>query len=80
MDGCLNCLAIWPPLTVEAGEEPTAAVELTGVLGVFEHGDGTRHVTYDGQPLYYYVQDGEPGDTTGHEVGGVWFVAEPDSE
>jgi predicted lipoprotein with Yx(FWY)xxD motif len=30
-----------------------------------------------GEPLYYWVDDRSPGDTTGHEVGGVWFVVNP---
>jgi predicted lipoprotein with Yx(FWY)xxD motif len=43
--------------------------------------DGSEQLAYDGMPLYYWVSDTAPGDTTGHEVGDVWFVAavgEPD--
>lgn len=75
-----SCLANWPPLTVEDGEEPTAGEDVDGELGIYEHEDGTMQVTYNEMPLYYFVQDQEPGDTTGHEVADVWFVATPDLE
>jgi predicted lipoprotein with Yx(FWY)xxD motif len=71
-----SCAQAWPPLTVE-GDEPTAAAELTGALEVITRDDGSSQVTYNGQPLYYYVQDQAPGDTTGDGVGGVWDVATP---
>ena len=29
---------------------------------------------YKGMPLYYWVKDDKPGDTTGDGVGGVWHV------
>jgi predicted lipoprotein with Yx(FWY)xxD motif len=38
---------------------------------------GTYQLTYDGMPLYRYALDSGPGDATGHEVGGNWFVATP---
>jgi predicted lipoprotein with Yx(FWY)xxD motif len=28
-------------------------------------------------PLYYWVRDGQPGDTTGQNVREVWFVVAP---
>ena len=39
--------------------------------------DGTLQVTYLGMPLYYWVNDEAPGDTTGHEINDVWFVVAP---
>lgn len=73
-----GCLANWPPLLVEEGEEPTASDDAPGELGVIEREDGVgRQVTYNGMPLYYWQGDTAPGDTTGHEVGGVWFVVPP---
>lgn len=76
-----SCIENWPPLIVEEGEEPSASDDAPGTLGVIERADGLgRQVTYDGMPLYYWVGDSAPGDTTGHEVGGVWFVAEPEGD
>lgn len=70
-----GCLQAWPPLLVTG--EPVAGEGVTGKLGVIVRDDGTRQVTYNDIPLYYYVSDVQPGDTTGQEVGGVWFVVEP---
>ncbi len=70
-----DCAANWPPLTVEEGENPSLDPAALGMLGVIAREDGLRQVTYNGMPLYYWVNDAQPGDTTGHLVRDVWFVA-----
>jgi len=72
-----QCAANWPPLTVAEGETPTLQPGLTGELGVIERADGGRQVTYNGSPLYYWVNDAAPGDATGQNVREVWFVVQP---
>jgi predicted lipoprotein with Yx(FWY)xxD motif len=37
-------------------------------------------VTYNGLPLYYYVQDSAAGDANGQGVGGAWYVVNPAGE
>lgn len=70
-----DCLAAWPPLTVDEGVTPSAGPGVEGTLGVIEREDtGEFQVTLDGQPLYFWVNDAAPGDTTGHGVNDVWFV------
>ena len=72
-----DCATTWPPLLVEEGE-PTASMEVTGSLGVYERmEDGGRQLTYNGMPLYYFSGDSKPGDTNGQGLGNVWFVAAP---
>jgi hypothetical protein len=39
--------------------------------------DGSKIATYNKMPLYYWVKDTKPGDTTGEGVGSVWFVISP---
>jgi len=73
-----QCAVNWPPLLVEEGEEPVAGSGLTGELGTIERTDGGRQVTYNGMPLYYWIQDSNPGDATGQDVGDVWYVVHPD--
>lgn len=43
-----------------------------------EHPEGGMQTTYKGWPLYYFVNDLNPGETKGEAVGNVWFVAKPD--
>ena len=45
-----------------------------GLLSTLTREDGSAQVTYNGRPVYYYAGDEKPGDTNGHEVGGVWFA------
>jgi predicted lipoprotein with Yx(FWY)xxD motif len=74
---CYNaCAAAWPPLLVDAA--PAAPADLPGALGTTARTDGATQVTYNGQPLYYYSGDANPGDANGQGVGGVWFVVAPD--
>jgi len=72
-----DCLAKWPALTVGAGQEPTLQPGLAGTLGTITRDDGTLQVTYNDMPLYYWVNDAQPGDATGQNVGEVWFVIQP---
>jgi predicted lipoprotein with Yx(FWY)xxD motif len=73
-----QCAVNWPPLMVAAGAEPTAGEGVPGQLGVIERTDGSRQVTYNGMPVYYFAKDSQPGDTNGQYVGDVWFVVHPD--
>lgn len=72
-----GCAQNWPPLTVAAGTAPTAAEGVSGTLDAIDRDDGTRQVTLDGHPLYFFVGDTAAGQTTGDGVGGVWSVARP---
>jgi len=72
-----ECAANWPPLLVGEGELPRGNAGVVGQLGTTDRDDGGRQVTYEGMPLYLWVNDSVPGDTTGHTVGDVWFVVAP---
>ena len=64
-----QCAANWPPLIVDA----MTAVE--GEFTLVDRTDGTKIVAYKGWPLYLWVKDTKPGDTTGDGVGGTWHTA-----
>lgn len=73
-----DCLINWPAFTAE---EPLTLPEgVEGELTLFERADGSTQVAYNGMPLYYWKDDGAPGDTTGQGVGGVWFVVPPGTQ
>ena len=71
-----SCASYWPPLLTSGA--PVAGTGLSAsMLGTTKRTDGTTQVTYNGWPLYYYVSDKAPGDTTGENVQGTWFVITP---
>jgi predicted lipoprotein with Yx(FWY)xxD motif len=57
------CTSFWQPLTT--GETaPSASSSLPGKLGIVTRPDGTRQVSYAGNPLYTFTQEG-PEEVTG---------------
>lgn len=72
------CLAKWPAFTASSVDQIAVGpgVDKTK-LGLADLSDGKKIVTYNKMPLYYWVNDKKPGDTTGQNVGGVWFVVAP---
>lgn len=72
-----GCIDSWPallangPVTVGDGLDQE-------MFGTERRDDDTEQVTVDGWPLYFFVGDSEPGDTTGHGSGGVWYAVGPD--
>ncbi|WP_196260272.1 COG4315 family predicted lipoprotein [Pelagibacterium limicola] len=66
-----QCAQNWPPFFAEEG-----ATEGDGYTLVTRN-DGTVQWAKEGMPLYYWVGDTEPGQTTGDGVGGNWDVARP---
>lgn len=68
-----KCATAWPPLLTTGDPVAGEGVDAS-LLGTTERTDGTIQVTYNGWPLYYYEKDKAPGDVTGQDVGGVWFV------
>jgi predicted lipoprotein with Yx(FWY)xxD motif len=76
---CIDtCAQFWIPLTVADGSTPTKDASVTGTLTVITRPDGDRQVSYDGKPLYTFVQDSAPGQATGNgftdDFNGTTFV------
>lgn len=71
------CAEAWPPFYTEG--EPRAGKGVEGdLLGTSDH-DGKDLVTYNGHPLYYYVDEG-PNEVLCQgvdEFGGLWLVVDP---
>ena len=64
-----KCAEAWPPLIADAG----AVAE--GDFTLVDRTDGSKMWAYKGWPLYFWVKDEKPGDTTGDMVGEVWHTA-----
>lgn len=72
------CAKTWPPYTIPS-RDVLANVQagINGKVDAITRDDGSLQVTYDGQPLYFYVNDKVSGDLTGQGVGNVWFIVKP---
>jgi predicted lipoprotein with Yx(FWY)xxD motif len=73
------CAALWPPLTTK-GKPVAGRGVRASLLGTTKRKDGKLEVTYNGHPLYYFVSDRKPGQTTGqglNQFGAPWWVLSP---
>ncbi|QBR91369.1 COG4315 family predicted lipoprotein [Nocardioides euryhalodurans] len=69
------CEEAWPPVLTDGPPVADGAVE-DQLLGVVRRRDGSRQVTYNGWPLYFYANEG-PGEVLCHDVvlnGGLWLA------
>jgi predicted lipoprotein with Yx(FWY)xxD motif len=74
-----DCARAWPPV-LSRGRPVAGKGVRRRLLGTTRRRNGKRQVTYDGRPLYYYVDDA-PGRVLCHNVvefGGLWLVLRPD--
>jgi predicted lipoprotein with Yx(FWY)xxD motif len=69
-----ECAEYWPPLITKARPKALAGAN-SALVGTSRRSDGRLQVTYAGHPLYYFVKDSKPGQTTGEGLtgfGGRW--------
>jgi predicted lipoprotein with Yx(FWY)xxD motif len=75
-----ECASFWPPLT---GSATAMSGAQTGMLGTITRSDGSKQVTYNGHPLYYYKPDTKAGQTTGQgsdNFGAKWWLVAPSGQ
>ena len=69
------CATAWPPFIARGKPRAGRGVKKS-LLGTVRRRDGSRQVTYRGQPLYFYIDDPRGqvlcNDVT--EFGGVWYA------
>jgi predicted lipoprotein with Yx(FWY)xxD motif len=74
------CAEAWPPFYTKGEPQAGKGVD-KGLLGTTDH-EGKDLVTYDGHPLYYYVDEG-PNEVLCQgvdEFGGLWLVVDPSGD
>ncbi len=73
------CAVNWPPLRVR-GTPLVGSGAISADVGKTARPDGISQLTYNGHPLYTFVNDKKPGDTNGDGIsafGGSWFAVSP---
>lgn len=76
------CAQYWPPLTAAGTPRAQGAVQAR-LLSTIARSDGSRQVSYDGHPLYYFVRDSAPGSVTGEGndgFGAKWWLVSPSGQ
>lgn len=63
-----QCAVNWPPAVAAPGDKAE------GKYTLVKRNDGSSQWAYNGQPLYLWINDNNPGDKTGDGVGGVWHI------
>jgi predicted lipoprotein with Yx(FWY)xxD motif len=74
-----KCATSWPPL-LTVGKPVAGAGIKASLLGTTKRKDGKLQVTYKKYPLYTYVVDKKPGQTTGEGsklFGAGWYALTP---
>jgi len=74
-----QCATYWPPL-LSHGTPVAGSGATQSLLGTIRRTDGSNQVTYAGHPLYQYVNDTKPGQTTGEGLnlfGAGWDALTP---
>ena len=77
-----ECAVAWPPL-LTSGEPKAQGGAEQSLLGTTKRKDGTLQVTYNGHPVYGFVEDKKPGETNGNDFkgfGAQWYALEPNGE
>jgi predicted lipoprotein with Yx(FWY)xxD motif len=80
MSACSGaCASAWPPVTATGTVTASGSVQASD-LGTITRSDGTKQVTYDSHPLYYYAGDSGSGQTNGQgsdNFGAKWWLVSP---
>jgi predicted lipoprotein with Yx(FWY)xxD motif len=80
MSNCAGaCAGAWPPVTTTAAATASGAAKASDI-GTITRSDGTKQVTYDGHPLYYFSGDSGPGTASGQGsdgFGAKWWLVAP---
>jgi predicted lipoprotein with Yx(FWY)xxD motif len=80
MSACSGaCAGAWPPVTT-TGTVTAVGAAKSSDLGTITRSDGTKQVTYDGHPLYFFSGDSGPGMASGQGndgFGAKWWLVAP---
>jgi predicted lipoprotein with Yx(FWY)xxD motif len=74
-----KCATYWPPV-VTSGKPVAGPGIKASLLGTTKRKDGKLQVTYKKHPLYFFLLDKKPGQTTGEgskNFGAGWYALTP---
>ena len=62
------CAKTWPPVLIKD------ATALKAPMSATKRKDGSLQLVLEGQPLYFFKGDSNPGDIKGDGLGNVWHI------
>ena len=72
------CTTAWPAVTTKSDSPSVEGV--SGTIGTISAADGSKQITINGMPVYYYAKDKKAGDVLGQGVNNSWYLVSPAGE
>jgi predicted lipoprotein with Yx(FWY)xxD motif len=72
------CAVAWPAVTTTS--TAPAAEGVSGTIGTITTAGGSKQITINGMPVYYFAKDKQSGDILGQGVNNVWYLVSPAGE
>ena len=73
-----ECATAWPAVTTSS--DTPAGEGVTGTVGTISTAGGSKQITINGRPVYYYAKDTKAGDILGQGVNNDWYLVSPSGQ
>jgi predicted lipoprotein with Yx(FWY)xxD motif len=73
----LNCTTTWAPLMTTGRPHGDAGIKTRLLGSLHRTKPAGSQVTYDGHPLYRFIEDKQPADLKGQGLYSYWYVLSP---
>jgi predicted lipoprotein with Yx(FWY)xxD motif len=72
------CATAWPAVTTMSKAPGVEGV--SGTIGTISAAGGSKQITINGMPVYYFAKDKQAGDILGQGVNNAWYLVSPAGE
>jgi predicted lipoprotein with Yx(FWY)xxD motif len=72
------CATAWPAVTTVSTAPRVEGV--SGTIGTISAAGGSKQITINGMPVYYFAKDNQAGDILGQGVNNAWYLVSPAGE
>lgn len=72
------CATAWPAVTTSS--DAPAVEGVSGTIGTISTASGSKQITINGMPVYYYAKDKKAGDILGQGVNNAWYLVSPSGQ
>jgi len=67
-----SCAATWPPVS--------SLTSKGNGYSAITRKDGSKQLTFNGSPIYYFAGDSKAGERKGDGIGGVWHTVKTNAQ